>query len=286
MSSQKSPGLAARQNLGWWHAHRWLLLRRLSQLLILVMFLLGPWWGWWLVKGNLASSLTLDVLPLTDPFLLLQTLLAGHWPVTSALIGGLIVIVVYLLLGGRSYCAWVCPVNIVTDTAAWLRRRLGIRNSRSLHAHTRYWWLAGLLLATALTGQLIWEWLNPVTALQRGLIFGLGGVWLMILAIFLFDLLVVSRGWCAYLCPMGAFYALLGHAALWRVSAARRSTCDDCLDCFVVCPEAQVIRPALKQVGQTSPIIRSAECTNCGRCVDVCAKQVFHFTHRFNQRSD
>ena len=37
-------------------------MRRLSQLSILALFLVGPLAGVWVVKGNLASSLTLDVL--------------------------------------------------------------------------------------------------------------------------------------------------------------------------------------------------------------------------------
>jgi len=40
----------------WLVAHRWLLLRRMSQLGILGLFLLGPWAGIWIVKGNLTSS--------------------------------------------------------------------------------------------------------------------------------------------------------------------------------------------------------------------------------------
>ena len=41
---------------GWWGAHRWLLLRRATQLTVLALFLVGPWFGWWLVKGNLSYS--------------------------------------------------------------------------------------------------------------------------------------------------------------------------------------------------------------------------------------
>jgi polyferredoxin len=52
----------------------------LSQLAILALFLLGPWLGVWVVKGNLSSSLTLGVLPLTDPFVLAQVLATRHWP--------------------------------------------------------------------------------------------------------------------------------------------------------------------------------------------------------------
>lgn len=94
------PGQEAIEAKGWLRAHKWLLLRRLSQLGILALFLVGPWFGWWVVKGNLASSLTLGVLPLTDPFVLAQQLAAGHWPYREALLGGGIVLAFYLLLGG------------------------------------------------------------------------------------------------------------------------------------------------------------------------------------------
>jgi ferredoxin-type protein NapH len=69
-----------------------------------------------------------------------------------------------------------------------------------------------------------------------------------------------------------------------RVSAAERAKCDDCMDCFAVCPEMHVITPALRGKGDTTPIILSPDCTNCGRCIDVCAQDVFRFTHRFDTR--
>ena len=269
-----------------WQRQRWLILRRLSQASILLLFLAGPWFGLWLVKGNLSSSLTLDVLPLTDPLLLLQTLVTGHVPEATAFLGAALVTGFYLLVGGRVFCGWVCPVNIVTDAAAWLRRKLGIKTGRVPDADTRLWLLAGVLGVAAVTGRLAWEWVNPVSLLHRSLIFGLGGGLWMMAAIFLYDVLVASRGWCGHLCPMGAFYGLLGKKALVRVSASRRSACDDCMDCFAVCPEPQVIRPALKQVGQQSPLILASDCTTCGRCIDVCDKQVFKMTHRFDQRSE
>jgi ferredoxin-type protein NapH len=268
-----------------WQRQRWLVLRRASQLAILLLFLSGPWFGLWLLKGNLSASLIVDRVPLTDPFLLLQSLAALHWPASTALTGAAIVLVFYLVFGGRSFCSWVCPVNIVTDAAAWLRRRLGIKSGRAPDAATRYWLLGAVLVATAISGALVWEWVNPVSLIHRALIFALPGALWVVAAVFLYDLLVVSRGWCGHLCPVGAFYGLLGRVALTRVSAARRSACNDCLDCFVVCPEPQVIRPALKQQGQQHPLIFSGNCSNCGRCIDVCDQQVFKITHRFDQRS-
>lgn len=266
---------------GWLKAHRFLLLRRLSQLGILALFLSGPLLGVWIVKGNLASSLTLDLLPLTDPHLLLQSMLSGVVPESAALIGAAIVLLFYFVVGGRVFCAWVCPVNMVTDLAAWLRRKLGLRATSQLSRTARFWML-GLTLALPLSvGGIVWELVNPVSILFRGIVFGIGAGWLVILGVFLFDLLVAKDGWCGHLCPVGAFYSLVGRKSLLRVNAANRVACNDCMECFVVCPEPQVIKPALKGARQElGPVILSADCTNCGRCIDICSKQVFAFGWR------
>ena len=86
---------------------------------------LGPLAGVWIVKGNLPAA-TLGVLPLTDPYVAL--VVAGHRPRTGNTgdCQGWIVLAFYLLVGGRVILC-LGPVNMVTDTAGWLRRRLGIR---------------------------------------------------------------------------------------------------------------------------------------------------------------
>jgi len=287
MKALAYPGEAARLEKGLLRANGWLVARRLTQFGILALFLLGPWAGIWIVKGNLNSSLTLGVLPLTDPLLFVQSVAARHWPETTAITGAAIVVLFYLVVGGRSYCGWVCPVNIVTDGARWLRHKLGLRGGRTPRESLRYWLLGGVLITSAATGTIAWEFVNPVSMLHRGLIFGFGLAWAVVLAVFLYDLLVAERGWCGHLCPMGAFYATLGKAATLRVSAARRGACNDCADCYAVCPEPQVIKPALKGRGAgESPVILAGTCSNCGRCIDVCSKDVFRFTTRFDQRSD
>ncbi len=284
--SEKLPlGTDAIQRKGWLRAHKWLLLRRFSQFSILGLFLLGPLAGIWIVKGNLTSSLTLETLPLTDPFVLLQTLFAGHLPEASAITGALIVLAFYLLVGGRVYCSWVCPVNIVTDSAAWLQDRLGIKTSVVLPRNGRYWLIALVMVMALVSGTLVWELVNPVTVIHRGLVFGMGMGWLILLAIFLFDLMVSRRGWCGHLCPIGAFYSLLALKAPLRITAEARKACDDCMDCFAICPEPQIIRPALKGKAEETPLILSSQCTNCGRCIDICGKNVFRFTTRFKHNS-
>ncbi|MBI5162966.1 MAG: quinol dehydrogenase ferredoxin subunit NapH [Magnetospirillum sp.] len=265
---------------------KWLLIRRASQLGFLALFLVGPLTGMWIVKGTLASSLTLGVLPLTDPLMVLQSLLARHVPEATALLGAALVLIAYALLGGRLYCSFVCPLNMVTDFAAWLRRRLGLKEGLGLDRRLRYWALGGVLVAAAATGTIAWEFVNPVTILHRGLVTGgilTGGAALLVTAaIFLFDLGVSGNAWCGHLCPVGAFYALVGERSLIRVVAQGRDACNDCMDCFTVCPERQVIAPALRGAAKgVGPVILSRDCTNCGRCIDVCSKDVFNFGLRF-----
>ncbi len=278
MSAAKKIGADAIAEKGWFASHKWLILRRTSQLAILALFLVGPLAGLWIVKGNLAYSLTLNTLPLTDPYVLLQSLLAGHIPEKMALIGVAVVLAFYFLVGGRVYCSWVCPVNMVTDAAAWLRARLGIKGGAHISRKLRYWVLGMTLTLAAVSGTIAWELINPVSMLHRGLIFGIGMAWTIVLAVFLLDLFVSANAWCGHVCPVGAFYSLLGKWSPLRVSAAKREACNDCMDCFAVCPEPQVIRPALKGAKQNvGPAILSPNCTNCGRCIDVCSKDVFRF---------
>ncbi len=282
----KSPSADAILDKGWWMAHQWLVLRRLSQLSILALFLLGPLAGIWIVKGNLSSSLTFGTLPLTDPFLLAQVLATRHWPEAAALLGAGIVVAFYALVGGRMFCSWVCPVNMVTDGASWLRRRFSISSGRAPKRELRYWLMGAVLAASALAGVAVWEWVNPVSMMHRAIIFGGAVAWGAVAAVFLFDLLVAPRGWCGHVCPMGAAYNLIGKGSLLRVSAQHSSKCNDCADCFAVCPEPHIIPMPLKGKGGALPVIKTAECTNCGRCIDVCSKDVFVFTHRFDTRRD
>ncbi len=283
---------------GWFARHRWLIARRCSQVAIMALFLAGPLFGVWWLKGNLTASLVLDTVPLTDPYVLVQSIAAGHWPALTAILGALIVAVGYAIVGGRVYCAWVCPINPVTDLAAWLRTKLGLEQKGwQPRRQTRLWLLGATVIVAALSGTIAWELINPVSMMHRGLIFGIGWAWTVVVAVFLFDLFVSRRGWCGRLCPVGAFYGLLGRASVVRVGAAGRAACDDCMDCYAVCPEPQVIAPALARrkiasalargadTAAASPLILSSDCTKCGRCIDVCTKNVFGFGTRFDRRA-
>lgn len=282
MTQKKPVGADAIAMKGWLKAHQWLILRRFSQVFFIGLFMLGPWFGYWIVKGNLSSSLTFNLIPLTDPYILVQSLFAGHAIASTALLGAALVFITYAVIGGRVYCSYVCPVNIVTDAAYWLVEKMNLPKGWQPKREIRLWLLGATLLASALSGTVAWEFLNPVSILHRGLIFSMGLAWTVVAAVFLFDLFVSRRGWCGHLCPVGAFYGLVGSYSLIRVSALNRDACNDCMDCFAVCPEPHIITPALRgDTPSMTPVITSRDCTNCGRCIDVCAQEVFTFGHRY-----
>ena len=195
---------------------------------------------------------------------------------TEVLIGAAVVLLFYGLLGGRVWCSWVCPINMVTDLAGWLRGRLGIKDMFRLSRNIRYTVLALALILSAITGVAAFEWVSPISMFHRELIFGLGAGWTAILGVFVFDLLILRHGWCGHLCPLGAFYGLIGKVAPVRIRFDT-PTCTHCGECARVCPEPQVLN--LKKAASAG-LIGSGECTNCGRCISVCPEDTLSFHWR------
>ncbi len=251
------------------YRHRWLLTRRTVQIAILLAFILDiPGYGK-IAEGNLSSSLWFDELKLTDPFILLQSFFAGSSIAMPALIGALIIGGFYAFFAGRLYCSWVCPINLLTDLAYWLRKKLNIKGNMSLSRSLRLWVLALALALSFLGGTLAWEMINPITRFQRELIwFSLSGA-MLLGALFLFDLFVSRRAWCGHLCPVGAFYGLLGRYGRLKVTAAATESCDSsgCSRCVAVCPEPHVLAPVVSKQAQS---VTSSDCTRCGACLDEC----------------
>lgn len=260
--------------------HRFLILRRLSQLFILMSFVGLPWWSSW-AKGSLSSSHWFSSVPLSDPFTVLQSLVAQHPISSSALVGAALITAFYAVVGGRVFCGWVCPINMVADAAQGLRRLLGLKKAQLLriNKYLRYVVLVASLAASAVSGVIIWELVNPIGFSFRGVLYGLWlGAALAVLAVFLFDFLLLSNGWCSYICPVGAFYGLIGKKSAVQVAATQRSACTQCGDCFRYCPEPHVISPALRGLKGHGIGIDHIDCLRCGRCIDVCDENVLSFS--------
>lgn len=261
---------------------RYIVLRRLSQFAFLLMFFGTAHWGWEVAKdvplltGNFSSSEFIGLIPMTDPFAALQIFMTGHVMETKTWIGAGIIFAFYLLVGGRVFCAWACPINMVTDLAGWLRSKLPISAMFHMPRSIRYFILAASLVISAITGLAAFEWVSPIGMMHREIVFGLGLGFTALIAIFLFDLLILKNGWCGHLCPLGGFWSLVGKGAQWRVRFVKE-TCTHCGECAKVCPEPQVLN--LKHLEQTG-IVDSGECSNCGRCTALCPEGSLAFDIR------
>ncbi|CRF49031.1 Polyferredoxin NapH (periplasmic nitrate reductase) [Helicobacter heilmannii] len=249
---------------------RYLILRRLVQCGILVLFAANTW----ILKGNLSASRLFNTIPLSDPFAALQVFLASLHVEITALLGALLVLCVYGLFLGRAFCAWVCPVNMIVDFAAWVRRKLQFRGVHlGLPKNLRYVLLILSLILSFVLATPAFESVSFIGVVQRGIILGTASWLIVALLLFCVDAFLGDKIICSKLCPLGAFYALTSRYALLKVKhdAMRCTKCELCWD---ICPERQV----LWMVGLKSVSVNSGECTRCGRCIEVCEDDALGFS--------
>lgn len=261
--------------------NRFLILRRGSQLLVMLLFAAGVTLGWSVLRGNLSTSRVFGFVTLADPFAVIQAALSGVIVPMGTLEGAVLIAAFFVIVGGRAFCSWVCPMNTVTDAANWIRKRVGKAEHRvQMPRSIRYWAISIALILSALLGISAFEWVSPISMLHRGIIYGMGLGWVAVLAIFIFDLALVKNGFCGHLCPLGGFYALIGRFSLLRVRHFKQE-CTRCMRCVEYCPEDHV----LSIVGRESGMVLSGECTNCGRCIDVCPDGAMEFGNRLRRRT-
>ena len=256
--------------------YRFLIARRITQISVMILYVIANVYGINFLTGNLSSSLLLNTVPLSDPYAVLQMAVAGAIISFDIFLGAFIISIFYLIVGGRAFCSWVCPVNMITDLANYLRRKFGfnqIQKKQPASRNIRYWVIAISFVISFFMGVAAFELISPISMVHRGIIFGLGFGWATIVIIFLFDLFVLKNGWCGHICPLGGFYSLVGRFSLIRVHH-NADNCTACMKCKEVCPENQV----LHMITKTSIPVLSGECTNCGRCVEVCDDDALNFS--------
>ena len=256
--------------------NKYLILRRLTQISLMLLYIGGNVWGWNIIKGNLSSSKLFNFIPLSDPYAVLQMFVAGATISMDLLIGIAIITLFYALIGGRVFCSWVCPVNMVTDLSNYIRRKAGfnkIQKRQPASRAIRYYVIGISLVISFALGITAFEFISPVSMIHRGLIFSMGFGWAAIVIIFLFDLFVLKHGWCGHICPIGGFYSIVGRFSLLRVNHDA-SKCTACMECKEVCPENEV----LFMVSKTSEQVLMGECTNCARCIEVCNDDALNFS--------
>ncbi len=179
------------------------------------------------------------------------------------------------VISGRAFCGWACPMGALQDITRKFKISDKARKKLRPNVSPKFKYLKYLILLAVpvtayLSKDLFYTNLCPVggvTGTIPTLLFypsewTLGsGFPVKITSVILFTMLIllVTRGWCKYLCPIGAF---LGPWNNVSAVGLRRdySTCKNCNLCDKACPMD------IKDCG-TRP---ESECLLCGRCVDSC----------------
>ena len=258
---------------------RWTWAHRLSQALFLGLLVAGRHLEPRGLTGSTASTLLLGTVHLTDPLSALEVTLASRQLLPALWIGAGLLLAVYAL-SGRLFCGWVCPLGLVLDLTddlggRFMRRGPDRRPDRRLQRRTKYV-LLGLFLALSASVSLpVFTLISPIHALSRSLVFGLEAGLVLVAGIVAFELFYSRRAWCRDLCPLGAFYSLLGRRAVVhvRIRNAGRS-CTECRLCTRDCPMGLPVLETEVLAGHA--VVGDPECSRCGTCLDDCPGGVLH----------
>ncbi len=251
--------------------HTWRNRRWLTLLLVNLLFVISYHFDVQLVEGALTASRVIG-FHMADLNSALQVMLAYKHVVLNLIIGTSTVLVLWLLLGGRTFCSWVCPYHLVAEWAEkvhlWLVGRKWIRG-RSFHRGVRSVFYVGFALLALLTGYTVFETISPTGILSRALIYGPGLALLWVGALLLFEIFVSRRAWCRYVCPIGVTYGVVGAFSPLRVTYNLRD-CHHEGECRKVCLVPHVLDVTIKGRAREVEVDLPADCTRCGLCIDVC----------------
>jgi ferredoxin-type protein NapH len=256
-----------------WRTRRWVVL-----LTVNLLFVLSYQLDVQLVEGSLPGSRLLG-FHLIDLNSALQLMLAHKHVIVNLLIGMGTVGLLYALLGGRTFCSWVCPYHLLAEWAERLHLKLAAKKlvkDHPLHRGLRVvlWVIfAGLAYATGYT---VYETISPTGIVSRALIYGPGLAMLWVGVLLAFEVLYTRRAWCRYLCPIGLTYGMVGTFAPVRISYDL-AKCFHEGECKKVCLVPHVLDHVVKGRATTQFVDVGPDCTRCGLCVDTCPSGALTF---------
>jgi ferredoxin-type protein NapH len=261
---------------------RWILVFAIHILFFLSFFI-----DLQMLEGTLSGSRFLG-FHMIDPFMTMEMFLATFHMHINIIIGTTTIVIVYLLVGGKSYCAWVCPYGILSEIGEKWHNTLvkkKIIKSRKFDHRVRYIFWAIFLTLSFTSGYIVFETFNVVGIMSRAIAYGWSVALIWVLVVLAMEVFFSRRAWCTYICPIGTTYGMIGKVSALRIEW--NDNCDSCMVCHDVCFVPQVLEITKakykKQIDEKdikTQYITGADCTLCGRCIDVCHEDALKFDFR------
>lgn len=226
--------------------------------------------GYHAVNGTF-YSLSLGKLDIVDPALVLQTILLTKSIHLPLLIATVIPILVTLLFG-KVFCSWVCPFNFLAEFSEKLRWKFKPPTThRNRNPKPKYYWIVFgvILMMLIITGIPVITLISMpglITSQIADVLFynSVGIEVLLVFFLLILEILVVSRFWCKYACPVGATLAMVQSKRTLKIKYDS-SKCAQCSEKTVnPCNKSCPINLNPKQ-----PDIYPY-CYNCFECIEVC----------------
>ena len=184
---------------------------------------------------------------------------------------------------GRVFCGWICPLGYLHDVLGkfpklGIERRPWFQKIEPFLRSLKYVFLALTLVLIILfnyptdraypyvvRSPSVFNWESVALAVKLGA--ARYAIRLGLLAFILIAALVVTRFWCRYLCPFGAFFTILNKISGWRIE--RTSACRNC---------GKYPRECLQNTTPGTP-----DCIVCGDCVQGCPFNAIDIERRFSE---